>query len=886
MKRAFLLVCGALCVVAPPRPVMAQTTESATQGAAALGELVAGLGTTTRVLMIGAHPDDEDTQLIAYLAKGRHIQTAYLSLTRGDGGQNLIGNELGESLGAIRTQELLAARRIDGGRQYFTRAYDFGFTKTLAECLERWPKDSVLEDAVAIVRAFRPQVIIAVFTGTPADGHGQHQYSGVIAREVFDAAADSVRFPASRLGGLRPWTPLKFYRLRRGGPGATLMFDVGEYDPLLGHSYSEIATVSRSQHRSQGQGGLPQRGPRFSGVRLELSRVSDVKARETGLFDGVDTSWMRFKSLPLADSARSALDSLALAETAVRRSERLADPSAMVAPLSTYLRLVERASDGVHCAVLEPENRDIPACDPAHGDLSLALSSTRRRATQALLDAAGVTVEATAAREIVAEHDTLPVTLAVYDQGKTTVTLLGASIADQRGTAKPVVARAILPDSAARLALIYRAGDRPTEPWWLRQPRHGDMFTLAAGPGRVSPEMITGEDRLQDSGVDVLLRIDGVEVPVHTGPIVYRFGDRARGEVRRPIATVPEITVLLQHEVEYARAPVPFDRTVLVSVHSGATAPRTVDVSLSLPDGLSADTAVRHVVVAPLGETTVDFHLRGHLAAGRHEIAATASADGQRFTTGYNLIEYEHIEPQRVYRPATVGVEAVNATFATLRIGYIRGVGDNVLPMLQELGLPVVELDPVTLPQTDLSRFTTIVLGTRAYEASPALVANNPLLMRFVRNGGTMVTQYGQNEYARPGILPYPITLARPADRVTDENAPVRVIDPGSPLLSHPNKIGESDFANWVQERSSYMPSTFDSHYRAVLSMNDPGEHPNDAAILVAPLGKGTYVYTTLSFFRQLPAGNPGAARLFINLLSATPQAANRPAVTSGPVRP
>jgi hypothetical protein len=228
----------------------------------------------------------------------------------------------------------------------------------------------------------------------------------------------------------------------------------------------------------------------------------------------------------------------------------------------------------------------------------------------------------------------------------------------------------------------------------------------------------------------------------------------------------------------------------------------------------------------------------------------------------------------------------VSATFANLRIGYIRGVGDNVMPMLEELGLPVTELNPAMLPQINLSSFTTIVLGTRAYEASPALVANNPVLMRFVRNGGTVVTQYGQSEYTQSGILPYPITLNRPADRVTEERAAVRVIDPSSPLLSAPNKIGENDFANWVQERALYMPHTFDKQYHALFSLNDPNEPANDAAVLVAPVGKGTYIYTTFSFFRQLPAGNPGAARLFINLLSADQRATNRPTATSNPIRP
>lgn len=868
MKRAFIVLS---LILAAPR-LRAQE-----RGAAALGELVQGLGTTTRVLMIGAHPDDEDTQLIAWLAKARHIETAYLSLTRGDGGQNLIGNELGPELGMIRTEELLAARRIDGGRQYFTRAYDFGFVKTLDETMLRWPRDSVLKDMVEIVRAFRPHVIIAVWTGTPADGHGQHQYAGVLAREVFDAAADSVRFPASSVGGLEPWVTPKFYR---GGYRAqrTLSFDVGEFDPLLGVSYSEIATVSRSQHRSQGQGALPERGPRMDGVRLEISRVSDAKAPERGLFDGIDTSWARFRALSLADSARSAVDSLAGAESVVASSMRLADPSRMVAPLAAYVRLASRALSGIHCTTLDATSR-VPACAGAVGDLALALSATRDRAIAALLDAAGVTVDATAPRELVAEGDSLPVTISVYDNGPLPVVLEGARLMEQArnvaGRAKQVAAHAVLRDT-----LTYHAGNAPTMSWWLRHPRRGDTFVQPMA------DMIVGDDRHQDSGAEVVLQVAGVSVPVRTGPIAYRYADPARGEVRRPIATVPEISVLLEHEIEYARAGVPFDRTFVVSLHSAATAQREVEVTLQLPAGLHADTAVRRVTVVPFGGAQVYFRVRGRVAAGRDSITAHAAVGEQQFSLGFVPIEYEHIRPLRYYRPSTVTVEAVNATFANLKVGYVRGVGDNVMPMLEELGLSVTELDPARLPQTNLASFSTIVLGTRAYEASPALVANNPLLMRFVRDGGTIVTQYGQFEYARPGILPYAIALSRPADRVTDETAPVRVLDPSSPLLAAPNKIVESDFSNWVQERALYMPHTFDKQYRPLFSMNDPDEPPNDGAVLVAPVGKGTYVYTTLSFFRQLPAGNPGAARLFINLLSARQSAASRPAAKSSPLRP
>ena len=873
LKRTFMVGWAVLLAVAP-------RLSAQERGAAALGELIEGLGTTTRVMMIGAHPDDEDTQLIAYLAKARHIETAYLSLTRGDGGQNLIGNELGQALGMIRTEELLAARRIDGGRQYFTRAFDFGFSKSIEEAYERWPRDSILKDMVAIVRAFRPQVIISVWTGTPQDGHGHHQYSGVLAREVFDAAADSVRFPASKVGGLPPWTASKFYRSRRITSGS-VTFNVGEYDPLLGRTYSEIASVSRTEHRSQGQGELPQPGARFGTVKLEVSRVSNANvATERGLFDGIDTSWARFKGIQLADSARTALDSLPIAERIVAQSLDLAEPSKSVEPLARYVRLASRAASGVTCATLTVTGTQ-PACAGAFGDLALALSSTLARATEALLDASAVRVEATTPRELIAERDTLTVTVSVYNQGKTPVVLESASLLDQPATPSRQ-RRTIAPDSVARQALIYRAGSDPTFPWWLKSRPYGDMFTQPLS------QMVIGEDRLRSSGVEVLLGIDGVRVPVRAAPIVYRFADAVRGEVRRPLATVPEISVLMQHDVEYARANAALDRVMMVTVRSAATAPRDVDVSLALPNGLTADSAVRHVALQPFGDAKLFFRVHGRLAPRRDSIKAIAKSHGESFSVGYLPIEYAHIRPQRFYRSSTTQIEAVNATFANLRIGYVRGVGDNVMPMLEELGLPVTELDPATLPQTNLSGFTTIVLGPRAYEAhGAALKSSSSVLMQFVRDGGTVLTQYGQYEMTQPGVLPYPITLSRPADRVTDENAQVRVLDPSSPLLSSPNKIGEADFAHWVQERTLYMPHTFDKQYRSLFSMNDRDEPPNDAAVLVAPLGKGTYIYTTLSFFRQLPAGNPGAARLFINFLSADHRAANRPSAgASGPVRP
>jgi hypothetical protein len=497
------------------------------------------------------------------------------------------------------------------------------------------------------------------------------------------------------------------------------------------------------------------------------------------------------------------------------------------------------------------------------------------------MQAAGVRVDVTAPRVLVARGDTMSVTVAVFNQGTSDVSFDGATLI----TSDALIGQhtAVLPDSVVRRVLPMR-GVQISRSWWLESPQKGDTFDQPALP------MIMGEDWLLDSGIELRLTIAGAPIATRLGPVVNRRADAVVGEIRRPIATVPAVSVVLDHTVEYARANIALDRTFRVLLRSGSTRPETLSVSLRLPRGLTADTAIRTTTLAPFGVANVFFHVRGRLAAGRDSIVAVAANPrGQQFDNGYVPIEYEHIRPLRAFRRASVQIEAVSATFANLRIGYIRGVGDNVMPMLEELGIPVTELDPAAVPRANLSGFTTIVIGPRAYQADPAVMnAATPSILQFVRNGGTVVTQYGQQEMTQqPGPLPYAIAFAgRTADRVTDETAPVRVLDAGSPLLSRPNKITAEDFTGWVQERSLYMPRTFDDRWRALFSMNDPGEPPNDGAVLVAPVGKGVYVYTTMSFFRQLPAGHPGAAKLFINLLSADRQAAARPSVRSQTPRP
>ncbi|MEP6732209.1 MAG: PIG-L family deacetylase [bacterium] len=857
MTRLLRTLTLGLIALAAPRLLFSQE-----RGATVLGESVAGLDVTARVLVIGAHPDDEDTQLITWLARGRQVETGYLSLTRGDGGQNLIGNELGVQLGMIRTEELLAARRLDGGRQFFTRAFDFGFSKTADETYKHWPKDSILRDVVTVVRAFRPQIIIAVFSGTPRDGHGHHQVSAILAREAYDAAADTVRFPRSMTLGLGAWVPSKFYRASRFNPAeATLSFNVGELSTLRGQSYAEIASISRSQHLSQGFGALQRRGTSMDYLKLEESRVSQPLKKETSPLEDIAADWSRFRTVSLSRAGRAALDSLPRAIVAVRLAGNLASPAPMVVPLAHVVQLETRALDALTC----------DGCAGVENDLGTSLQTAVRRGNAALLAASGVLVEATAPRELVAARDTLPVTVSLYNQGAVPVVLERAEtwFADTLLSSQSGTQTTVAPDSTGRITgtLLPMSASIP---WWLGDGKRGDVFAMPPSSSKAAWSIAKGEDRLADTRVIAHLRIADVPLALDVGPVVYRFADPARGEQRRPVAAVPGVSLLFDNEVEYARASVPFDRSYNVRLRNASASSRSVTVELTVPNTLKCDSLVRHVAMEPFSDAVATFHVRGTLTEGHHAVSAVATSGDEKFASGYVPIRYDHIRPLRVYRAATVQLEAVNATLPPkTSIAYIRGVGDNVAPMLEQLGLKVSLLTPEQLAEQDLSRFGAIVVGPRAFAASPVLVANARRLQDFARAGGTVVVQYGQNEIQAPGILPYPVTLERTAARVTEENAPVTVLGNGASLLNTPNRITAQDFSGWVQERSTYMPTTADPHYQRLLEMHDPGEPANENAVLVASVGKGAYVYATLALFRQLPAGVPGAARLFLNLIAA-----------------
>ena len=805
-----------------------QMSPAGTGGVAALATTLRQLGSNKRVLMIGAHPDDEDTQLLVLLSRGLGAQAAYLSLTRGEGGQNLIGPELGPELGVIRTEELLAARELDGARQFFTRAYDFGYSKTADETFRFWPRDSILKDVLDVIRRFRPQIIIAVFSGTPADGHGHHQVSAILARQAFDLLRDSA-------GG-----PQKFFRSTRGDPSATtLTLPVGILDPIIGQSYFQIAMASRSRHRSQDMGQLQRAGPASSGVALIATKAPSAGAgsngAETSMFTGVDTTIHVTGYAALIDSARAALNPWR--------------PSAALPYLLRASRLLGSASaDSVQRGLLD----------------------------RAIAMAAGVTLDGTADDGIVIPNERLQVEVSVWNAGDSTVRVDSIAIAAPSGwgierleLGAPAVAPGAL--AARRYVLTVAANPERTQPYFLRRPltNRGGLYDWSAAPPDVrglpfEPPPVTARVRLTIGGEPVTL----------TREVVYRYRDQAIGEIRRPIFVTRDVEVAITPDELLwpidggggALAPRHFMITVTNRARGAATARTTVTPPTGWPTispeslSFTREDETKSVVV------NVAPPAADSLKPGTYDVRAGGGSGW------LEVIDYPHIRPRALTKPSVAQIRAARLALPALsHVGYVRGAADRVPEALLAVGVPVELIGPDSLARGDLSHFDAIVIGSRAYETDPALVANNGRLLDYARNGGLLIVQYQQYPFVDGGFAPYPLTIARPHDRVTDENAPVTELDPAHPVFHYPNTIGPEDWRGWVQERGLYFAHTWDTTYVPVLETHDPGP-PNPPAelkggLLIAPIQRGMYVYTGLSFFRQLPAGVPGAYRLFVNLL-------------------
>ena len=818
MRRA--LRTSLVLLIGAAGPVVGQFSPPGTGGVAALAGALKQLGATKRVLMIGAHPDDEYSDLVALFARGMGAQVAYLSLTRGEGGQDLIGSELGPELGIIRSEELLAARRIDGARQFFARAYDFGYSKSIDEALRFWARDSLLRDVLDVVRRFRPQVIVSVFSGTPKDGHGQHQVAGVLARQAFEALRDS------------SWGPVKLYRsLYFDTAAATLRLDAGMIDPVDGRSYHQIAMAGRSQHRSQDEGQLERPGSAVA--RLAFIEWKD-RARTgdgNGLFSGVDTVVPgRAHYAALIDSARAQLNPL--------------HPGAVV-----------------------------PLLARAFHELGDADSSQQAILTQALLSAAGVAVDGFADDGIVVPGERVQVEASVWNAGDSAVGLGSIDIAAPDGwkvERLDAAATMLAPGAVlSRHFAVTVAPDAPrSQPYFLRRPLQGALYDWSGVPAEVRG-LPFEQGPMQ---MTVRATVAGEHLVV-TREVVYRYRDQSVGEVRRPIfVTRPfdvEITPdLVVWPVDGAAAgPRHFTVTVTNRTRGAAAA----QVALTPPPGWGTvpPESLSFQREDESKSLTVTLNLPSVVKPGAYQLRAAALAGRERSEGALAIIDYPHIRPRGVTHASTAEVRVARLTLPALaRVGYVRGASDRVPEALQAVGVPIELLGPDTLARGDLSRYDAIIIGSRAYETDPALVAANGRILDYGRGGGLVIVQYQQYPFVNGGFAPYRLSIARPHDRVTDETAAVTALDPKHPVFHVPNEIGADDWRGWVQERGLYFAHDWDTTYTPLLAMHDPGEAPLQGGLLVAPLGTGTYVYTGLSFFRQLPAGVPGAYRLFANLLA------------------
>lgn len=812
-----LLVC-ALPSLADPRPPDAL---DASQMRLALQRLqVAG-----SALYVAAHPDDENTSVITWLVQGRKVRTAYLSMTRGDGGQNLIGPELGDHLGVIRTRELLAARRVDGGEQMFTRAVDFGYSKTADETMAKWGHQALLSDVVLAIRRFRPDVIVTRFPPDANAGHGHHTASAMLAEEAFAAAADPTRFK-EQLTRVRPWQAKRlvwnaFIRRSTEVDPSWLRIDVGTYDPLLGRSFSEFAGVSRSFHKSQGFGAPERRGelPNYFSHRLGAPATSD-------LFDGVDLTWRRY---PGGDKVQEAL----------AEAERTYDPTQPQALLPQLAR--------AHAALSA-----LPAGDPL-------VAARLAELEHVMASCAGLWVEAVSANGTATPGGTLRVVTSVLERLDAPVVVESVEIAGQRGAP----ARTLEPGKAVTDSFSIRlpASQALSQPYWLARPHAGGRFEVT------DPALVGLPENPPALVARFRVRLGGAVITIERG-VAYRWVDSVLGERWRALDVAPPATLALDEDT-YLFA----DRSarpVTVTVTAQRTAVEGT-LRLRLPPGWTSVPASVSVSLAREGaESRGQFRVTPAAGPAAAVIAAEIEVDGRKWSNADVVIDHPHIPMQTLFPPAEAHAVRTDLAHRGERIGYVMGSGDAGPSALRQMGYQVTLLSDAELESGDLARFDAIVTGVRALNTRPRLRALEPRLLEYANQGGTLVVQYVTTaDGAVEDLGPFPFSVSR--DRVTVEEAPVRFTRADHPLLTTPNRLSAADFDGWVQERGLYFANPWDPRYETPLSSNDPDEPARDGGLLYARTGKGQFVYCGYALFRQLPAGVPGAWRLLANLVSPRP---------------
>lgn len=779
------------------------------------------------VLYLAAHPDDENTNIIAHLSNERLATTGYLSLTRGDGGQNLIGPEIRDRLGLIRTHELLAARSIDGGEQFFTRAIDFGYSKSADEAFSIWGRDSVLSDATKVVRQFQPDVIIRRFPPDTRAGHGHHTASAIVAEEVFELAANRDVFP-EQVAQFGTWQVRRLYTntgrwwtqsIDENTEGV-IAVDVGGYNPLLGKSYPEISALSSSQHKSQGWG---RRGLR--GYRPEYLEHMKGDSAKTDIFDGIDTSWRRVPGglvvQPLVEKVIAEFDAR--------------NPTASVPRLLEIRDTIEKLQRNVW--------------------------TTRKLAEveQLIVDCLGLYAEVTASHYQVAPGE--PVTAMVELINRSDYAVRVAGIAATTLQWDSVFSDDLRNNQLKSIAVKMRvpADAGFSDPYWLRQPHTTGLYTVAdtemIGQAQNDPtvafvfDLAIGNSRLR------LIR-----------PLIYKWVDPVRGELWRPFEIVPPVMVNLSEDVMVFGTRDP--RPIRLLIRSASDGLLRGTVRLALPDGWRADPVSSAFELNTRGaEATVTVLVYPSEREHSGVIRAIVNVNGNDHDRSLQLIAYDHFPIQTLVPHAKAKAVRIDLRIAGERVGYIRGAGDDVPAALRNMGFEVVEMNNDDITPQNLQRMDAVVLGVRALNTNERARYFMPAVLEYARNGGTVVVQYNTNGGLQwKDFSPFPLEVGR--DRVADETAEVRILKPAHAVMTTPNKLTAKDFDGWVQERGLYFPSRWDDRFDAVLSMNDPDEPAKSGSLLVASYGDGYFVYTGLSFFRQLPEGVTGAYKLFANLVS------------------
>lgn len=868
-------------------------------GAAGLKQELRKLQTTGRLMMVVAHPDDEDGGLLTLESRGKGVQTLLLTLTRGEGGQNKTGDTFSDELGILRTLELLAADRYYGVEQRFTRVADFGYSKTPEETFQKWGgHDIPLADIVRVIREFRPDVLIARFSGTDRDGHGHHQASAILTKEAFRAAGDPNRFPEQIKEGLQPWQPKKLYIGNVCGFGATtcpdenytVKLNTSEEDPLLGTSYFQFAIEGLRHQESQGLGDLKiPASLRFAFYKLidsVLVNTKDASGHEKDFFDGIDTS---LPALPakLGDESKFPWLNADLAKVADHMKDSIADLSAAVAQLGS---IVDRINENT----VSPDDKSAllqflsAKQEQAETTLNLALNLTLDvTVAPPQGPAAPVPPEAEALTDV-SPGQKFEVVAKLHNGSKYWLTIDNATLNHSDWVRQTHADQTTIGPGEDYYAnfLVLVPQDAPiTRPYWHRDNPQTESVnkiddeayaTLPFPPGPLHATInfeIADHSRFHSPAPD-FLRKKAKPSPQGTisGEVEVPFKDQHGALQKRALAITPAFSVAIEPSERVIPVAEGNTTTAGVGVASNLTGAPAGALRLELPASWTSKPENEEVSLPKRGDKQ-DFKfaaLSQNLQQTRTELRATLNAGETRYSEGYALVTREDLGSFYYFEPAVQRISIVDVKVPRdLKVGYVMGAGDDIATVLQQIGMNVTLLPADKLATVNLAQYGTIVLGVRAYDTQKELVANNQKLLDFVSNGGTLIVQNNNSisDFNSEHLTPYPAALSRA--RVSVEEAPVQILAPDDPLFHYPNEISQKDFDGWVQERGLYFMDKWDEHFKPLLSCHDPNEPDQRGGLMVAKYGKGTYIFTGYAFFRQLPAGVPGAIRLFVNLVSA-----------------